>query len=457
MVSVAVLINTGLAGPLERGLLPVETPQPFDAPSFVLTNATILTAVSPRIDRGYVIVRDGRITAVGEGDAPSVDGADVLDVTGATITPGLIDTHSHLGVYPSPEAVAHGDGNEMVAPTTPGVWAEHSLWPQDPGFARAVAGGVTTMQLLPGSANLIGGRGVVIQTVPTRGGRAMRFPGAPETVKMACGENPKRVYGDKGGPQTRMGNIRGQRQAFLDAVDYAEKWKRYDAALEAFDGGKKKKKKGASKPPDRPAVDLDLQTLVGVMDGSILPQIHCYRADDMLSMLQIADEFDWQVRSFHHATEAYKIRDLLAERDVAASVWADWWGFKLEAYDAIPQNAALITESGGRAIIHSDDAKGIQRLNQEAARAWNAGLQVGIQISEQQALAWITSNPAWALGIDDQVGSLQPGRRADLVVWDGDPFSVYSRASLVFIEGALRWDAERPAVWSDFMVGQEVQ
>ncbi|MBN94751.1 MAG: amidohydrolase [Deltaproteobacteria bacterium] len=455
----------------ERGLRAVETRDQSPSPLVVLDGGTVMTADGEVFAPGYVVLSEGIIQQVGQGPAPSVEGAQVLDVKGQFVTPGLIDTHSHLGVYSAPSARAHSDGNEATAATTPGVWAEHAFSPQDPGIQRAVAGGVTAMQVLPGSANLIGGRGVVLSMVPHRGSRAMRFPDAPETIKMACGENPKRVYGGRGtAPSTRMGNLRGTRAAFLKAERLLA---RLEAHAEA--GGKKKKgkkKKGKknrvaagdvdsggaawNRDKDAPDRDLNLETLVGVLRGEILPQVHCYRAYDMLAMMQLADEFDFRIRSFHHALDAYKIRDVLAEHEVASSTWADWWGFKVEAYDGIPENAALLTEAGARAIIHSDSARGIQRLNQEAGKAYYSGLAAGIDLTEDDALAWITKHPAWALGIDGATGTLAPDKRADVVVWDGHPFSVYTRARLVFIEGVLRYDVDRPQTWSDFAVGQEV-
>jgi imidazolonepropionase-like amidohydrolase len=403
----------------------------------IIRNATVLTAAGPELSRGSVSFADGRIVAVGA-DVPAPPGATVVDGSGKFVTPGIIDTHSHLGVYPAPGTPSLGDGNEATAPVTAQVWIEHSFWPQDPQIPLAIAGGITALQILPGSANLIGGRSVTLRLIPGRTVQEMKYPGAPYGLKMACGENPKGVY-QKTGPSTRMGNVAGYRAAFIEAEKYRRTW---DAWEEKHSG-------------DRPDRDLKLETLADVLRGKILVHVHCYRADEMAQMLDLAREFGFRIRSFHHAVEGYKIADLLAREDVASSIWADWWGFKMESFDGIPENAALLQQAGARVIIHSDSPDAIQRLNQEAAKAMQAGKQAGIEITREQAIRWLTANPAWALGIDSTTGSLEPGKAADVVVWSGDPFSVYSTVEQVYNDGWLVFDRrdQRHRPETDFNLG----
>ncbi|MHA7871829.1 MAG: amidohydrolase, partial [Hyphococcus sp.] len=389
---------------------------PYASAPVLITNATILTGAGERIDGGALLMENGRIVAVGAGlEAP--EGASVIDAAGKWVTPGVIDIHSHLGNYPSPSTDSTSDGNEATAPSTAEVWTEHSVWPQDAGFTRALAGGVTTLQILPGSANLFGGRSVVLKNVPSRTVQGMKFPGAPYGMKMACGENPKRVYGERGGPGTRMGNFAGYRTNWIEAQDYKKKWDDYWAAYAEWAGGDQDEE-----APGAPMRDLRLETLAGVLSGDIIVNMHCYRADEMAFVLDMAEEFDYTVTTFHHAVEAYKIADLLADKGVCAAVWADWWGFKLESYDGVMENAALVhNQPGGCAIIHSDHDIGIQRLNQETAKAVAAGRRIGIDVPPEVAIQWITANPARAMGIDDQTGALEAGKMADVVVWSGDP------------------------------------
>jgi imidazolonepropionase-like amidohydrolase len=417
------------------------TYQPPATRPTVIRNATILTAAGPVIDNGAVLLQNGKVAAVGRTVNAPAD-ALVIDASGKWVTPGIIDDHSHLGVYAAPGIESLQDGNELTNPNTAEVSAEHSIWPQDPQVDLARAGGVTALEILPGSGNLFGGRGVTVKNVPSRTADGMKFPGAPYALKMACGENPMRVYGSKGqAPSTRMGNVAGYRKAWQSAVEYRDQWKRWR------DGGS-----DAAKKPSR---NLQLETLVGVLDGDIRIQNHCYRADEMATMIDISKEFGFKIASFHHAVEAYKIRDLLVANNICASMWADWWGFKLEAYDGIRQNIALVHEAGGCAIVHSDSADGIQRLNQEAAKAMRAGAEAGIALTPADAITWLTINPAKAIGIDKQTGSLEAGKYADVVVWSGNPFSVYTRAEQVFVDGALLYDRNDPSKQhkSDFMIG----
>jgi imidazolonepropionase-like amidohydrolase len=410
-------------------------------PPVLIRNATILTATGQEIANGSIAFQDGRIVAVGTQVAAPA-GAVVVDGTGKFVTPGVIDDHSHLGVYAAPATEAESDGNEATTPVTAEVWAEHSFWPQDPQIPLAIAGGVTTIQALPGSANLIGGRSAVLKLVPARTVQEMKFPGARYGLKMACGENPKRVYGLRGGPSTRMGNMAGYRSAFILADGYRRKWDKWNKDHQG----------------DAPERNLRLESLAEVLRGNILVQMHCYRADEMAEMLDLGHEFGFHIRSFHHAVEAYKIADLLAKAGTAVSVWADWWGFKEEAMDGVPENAALNQQAGGRPLLHSDDPRGIQRLNQEAAKAMYAGQRAGIPITRDQAIRWITANPAWVLGLDSIVGTLEPGKMADVVLWSGDPFSVYTKALQVYNDGWLVYDRNdrRHQPHSDFEVGRPV-
>jgi imidazolonepropionase-like amidohydrolase len=413
-----------------------ETP----APPVAIVHATIWSgdARGTRLKDATLVMREGRIAALG--NVPVPEGARVIDAGGHVVTPGLIDAHSHLGVYASPEVAAHADGNEATAPNTAEVNAEHSFWPQDPGLTRALAAGVTSMLVLPGSANLFGGRGFSVKNRPARSAAGMRFPGAPSVLKMACGENPKRVYGKKSGPSTRMGNIAQVRAAFNQAQDYWRKW-------DAFE------KKGRAKGDLPPPRDLRLETLSEVLRGKVLVQNHCYRADEMLLMLDVAAEFGYQVRAFHHALEAYKIADVLARRGVGVATWSDWWGFKLEAFDGIPENLALVQAAGARAVVHSDSPIGIQRLNQAAAQGLASGRAMGLTLTEDDALRWVTLNPAWVLGVEKQTGSLEVGKMADVVIWSHQPLSVYARPEKVFVDGHLAFDRSEPARPTDFELG----
>ncbi|MFM8376486.1 MAG: amidohydrolase [Phenylobacterium sp.] len=420
------------------------TYRPLPSAPFAIIGARAYTGTGQALENATVIVRDGKIVSVSEG-AAAPEGVQVVDGRGKWVTPGLIDTHSHLGVYASPSVAAHSDGNELTNPTTPQVWAEHSVWPQDPGFNTARIGGVTTVQVLPGSGNLIGGRGVTLRNVPSRTVQGMKFPGAPYTLKMACGENPKRVYGSRGrAPSTRMGNVAGYRAAWIEAAEYTRKWDDYRARI------------GRGEKADPPRRDLGMDTLSAVLKGEILVQNHCYRADEMAIMIDISKEFGYRITSFHHAVEAYKIADVLAENGICTATWAGWWGAKLEMYDSVEANVPLLHAARACAIIKSDDPDLIQRLNQEAAVALAAGRAAGLQISEAEAMAWITANPAKALGILDQTGTLEAGKRADIVLWDRNPFSVYARTEKVFIDGALAWDRRDPRYQprSDFDLGQ---
>lgn len=473
-----------------------EPPLPAAIPPVLIRNATLMLATGKTIPQGNILLVNGKIAAISESEIAAPDGAQVIDAKGKFVTPGIIDTHSHIGVYAMPGTAAHNDGNEATSPVTPDVHTADAFWPQDPAIERAVAGGVTTLQILPGSANLVGGRAITLKLRPALSPKSMHFPGAPDGLKMACGENPKRVYGQHrhSAPGTRMGNLAMQRRAFLEAKKLEEEWTRYRTAENKRLAEDKKAlatytaevearqkqqaecradpylpncaewQKGWSRPlfppiPSAPGTppprDPAKETLIGAMKGKILMHVHCYRADDMLAMISLGDEMGFSVRSFHHALEAYKIRDVLAKRTISVSTWADWWGFKMEAYDGIQENLALVQEAGGIPILHTDSNEGVQRMNQEAGKALASGRRAGIALTEEDAIRWITANPAWALGIANRAGTLEVGKDADVVLWDRHPFSVYASAERVWIDGLNVYQkSPKRSPWSDFELGQ---
>ncbi len=432
---------------------------PMPSQTILVRGANVFDGLGGEMTNTDVLLQDGKIAALGENlEAP--DGALIIDGSGKWVTPGIIDVHSHLGVYASPGVRAHSDGNEVTSPNTAEVSSEHGVWPHDPGFNRARAGGVTAMLILPGSANLFGGRGTVLKNVASRTVQGMKFPDAPYGLKMACGENPKRVYGQKGGPGSRMGNFAHYRKSWIKATAYKKSWDDYAVDYAKWEGKQNDDAKDdddkESKAPKAPKRDLQLETMTGVLNGEIILNMHCYRADEMAQVIDMSKEFGYQVGAFHHGIEAYKIADLLRENNTCAALWADWGGFKMEAYDSIRENIPLVHNAGACAIVHSDSQSGIQRLNHEAAKALADGNKAGLNISQGAAWTWLSSNPAKLLGIGDKTGALKPGLNADVVVWDGNPFSVYSRAQTVFVDGARVYDRQDKAYQAvaDFELGQ---
>ncbi|MPY89759.1 MAG: amidohydrolase family protein [Luteitalea sp.] len=385
----------------------------------VIRDATILTASHGRIEQGSILVRDGKIAAVG----PSVDtpgGATVIDGSGLFVTPGLIDCHSHMAI--------DGGVNEGSISVSSMAGTDDVLDPTTVEIYRAAAGGVTTANILHGSANAIGGTNAVIKLRWGKDAEGIRFEGAPPGIKFALGENPKRSNSslqpgtERRYPATRMGVIDVVREAFTDAVEYQAKWRRYEAG------------DTAGVPPAR---DLKLEPLVEVLEGKRLVHAHSYRSDEILQLLRLAEEIGFKIATLQHVLEGYKVADEIAAHGAGASTFSDWWAYKVEAFDAIPYNAALMTERGVVVSINSDSAEEVRHLNQEAAKAMRFG-----GLSEEQALQLVTLNPARQLQVDERVGSIDVGKDADLVLWKNHPLSVYAVAQKVFIDGQLYFDRE---------------
>ena len=388
--------------------------------TLAVTNATIHTVSGEVIEGGTLLVQGGKIAAVGtEVRVPS--DAQVIDAAGQHLTPGVIDAHSHLAI--------EGGVNEGSLAVTAMVGTGDVVDPDDVGIYRALAGGVTSANLLHGSANPIGGRNAVIKMRWGKSAEEMKLDGAPPGIKFALGENPKRSRSFPGMsqryPATRMGVMDVIRRAFVEARQYREDWSEYESA------------KAAGRKALAPRVDFELQTLVEILDGERLVHAHSYRADEILQLLRLADEFGFKIATLQHVLEGYKVANEIAEHGAGASTFSDWWGYKVEAYDAIPYNAALMTERGVLVSINSDSAEEIRHLNQEAGKSMRFG-----GLDENQALRLVTLNPAKQLGIDEWVGSIEVGKDADFVLYDAHPLSVYAVAQKTFVDGDLYFDIE---------------
>ncbi|MGE5321565.1 MAG: amidohydrolase family protein [Actinomycetota bacterium] len=387
----------------------------------VIKGGTLLTVTHGRIENGSIYIHNGKIAAIGKTvNAPA--NATIVDATGKWIMPGIVDCHSHIAL--------DDDVNEATSPITPQMMMRDAFDYTDKAIYRALAGGVTTSLLLHGSANMIGGQAVVIKHKYGLDRDQMIFPGAPQSIKFASGENPKRVYGSRHQlPSTRMGNFEVMRASFVEARDYMRAWDAYDAKV-------KKGDKDAV-PPKR---DLKLDALADVLRGKLLVQIHCYRADEFLTEMALAKEFGYKIRAFHHALEAYKVADKIAANGVAIATWPDWWGFKVEMWDGIPWNAAIALHNGVRVALKSDSGDVTRRLNQEAGKIIHYG------VSEDDALKMITLNPAWIIGVDKRVGSLDVGKDADITIWNSYPLSSFALVDKVFIDGDLFFDRSLPGL-----------
>ncbi len=385
-----------------------------------LVGGTVLTMAGETIENGTVVVRDGRIAAVGRRVRPPRN-AHVIDAAGRYVIPGIIDAHSHIA--------AEGGINEGSLAVTSMVRVADVVDPTDIGIYRALAGGVTTVNVLHGSANPIGGQNQVLKLRWGQDADGMRFDGAPPGIKFALGENPKRSrsfgQGPRRYPATRMGVLDVIRQAFTEAAEYRAAWARHREAEAAGE---------RSRPPAR---DLELEALVEILEGRRLVHAHSYRADEILQLLRLAEELGFRIATLQHVLEGYRVADEIAAHGAGASTFSDWWAYKVEAYEAIPYNAALMTDRGVVVSINSDDAEEMRHLNHEAAKTVKWG-----GLSDEQALALVTINPARQLRIDDRVGSIEVGKDADLVIYDGHPLSSYAVVQMTLVDGKVYFDRE---------------
>jgi imidazolonepropionase-like amidohydrolase len=402
-----------------------------------ITNGKVITVTQGTLERGTLLIDDGRIVAVGE-EVQIPPEAEIHDVAGKVVMPGMIDAHCHVGIFPDGVGWEHSDGNEMTDPITPHLRALDAVHPEDQAFKELVAAGVTTVLTGPGSGNLIGGQWVCLKTVPKPAVEDMVLL-EPAGMKMALGENPKRVYGEqKKTPSTRMGNAAALRVALVEARDYLEKWQRYDQKLAEYEA---KVESGAqdAQRPDPPQRDLKLEALGKVLRREMKARIHAHRADDMLTAIRIAEEFDLDL-TLEHATEGYKIADILAEKDIPVTAGPILFSrTKFELKDMTPRNPALMAKAGVKVAIQTDEMSAVKYLAMNAALAAREGLP------EEEALKAVTIHPAEIIGVADRVGSLEPGKDADIVILSGHPFDFRTVVEWVLVDGETAYRREEEA------------
>ncbi len=411
------------AGARLAGNSDAPAPQAAQTSSVVaIRNATIITVSRGTINNGTIVMRDGKIAAVGT-NVQIPAGATIVDGTGKFVTPGLIDAHSHIGN----DAI-----NEGAAAVSSMTDMGQVLNPTAIAIQRNLAGGLTIANVLHGSANPIGGGAVTIKLRwGAERGDELIMEGSMPGIKFALGENPKRSGGGAGGlqgnalpryPGTRQGVEFVIRDAFTRAKKYQKDWAAYNASPN----------KATTIPPRR---DLQLDALVEVLEGKRLVHCHSYRADEILMMIRLADEMGFKVATFQHVLEGYKVAKEIAAHGAGASTFSDWWGYKIEAEDAIPGNAGLMTHKGVNVSINSDSAEHARRMNTEAAKSVRWG-----DVSDDQAIAMVTMNPARQLRIENRVGSLDVGKDADVVLWNNHPLSTYAIVEHTYIDGKLYYD-----------------
>jgi len=407
IIYITLLLLTGaLSGQMEKG-------------DILIQDATVITITDGVLENADVLIRDGIIKSIGE-DLAAPDGVKTVDASGMYVMPGIIDAHSHIAL----DVV-----NEATDPNTSDVFVGDAIDPFDVSIYRALAGGCTTSHAMHGSANAVGGQ---CETIKHRYGvfnpDDMKMDGAPRTIKFALGENPMRVHGERARivPATRMGVEQIFRQSFAKAQDYAEEWKAYKA-----------NPTGVSSPPK---YDMKMETMKDILDGEIIVHCHSYRADEILMLIDVLDDYGVKKICFQHVNEGFKVAPELAEYGAQASVFADWWAYKFEVYYSTAYNATILTRNGVVTSINSDSGELIRHLYHEAAKTQRYG-----DLTDNEALRLITLNPAIQLGIDERVGSIEVGKEGDIAIFDKHPLSTYTIPQMTIVDGVVRFDIDDPA------------